>query len=137
MGRKLQTIYEYFSDYSEKQIDDMMCKLSIYDKSLIISRFGKDLHNPSPQEDWSRENSVKYYGSVVPKMKKILSQNFAPAELTDTESETVGLNQEPKTEEMEETDVSQLLQLLKTKNNREICEFLNISPNQLYDELLK
>ena len=69
--------------------------------------------------------------------KKILSQNFAPAELTDTESETVGLNQEPKTEEMEETDVSQLLQLLKTKNNREICEFLNISPNQLYDELLK
>ena len=44
MGRKLQTIYEYFSDYSEKQIDDMMCKLSIYDKSLIISRFGKDLH---------------------------------------------------------------------------------------------
>lgn len=137
MGRKLQTIYEYFSDYSEKQIDDMMCKLSIYDKSLIISRFGKDLHNPSPQEDWSRENSVKYYGSVVPKMKKILSQNFAPAELTDTESETVGLNQEPKTEEIEETDVSQLLQLLKTKNNREICEFLNISPNQLYDELLK
>lgn len=35
MGRKLQTIYEYFSDYSEKQIDDMMCKLSIYDTYYI------------------------------------------------------------------------------------------------------
>jgi hypothetical protein len=63
------------------------------------------------------ENRRIKYKRRGDKMKKILSQNFAPAELTDTESETVGLNQEPKTEEIEETDVSQLLQLLKTKNN--------------------
>ena len=59
MGRKLQTIYEYFSDYTEKQIDDMIYGLSIDEKLIIRSRFGNDLHNPSPQKNWSKENSEK------------------------------------------------------------------------------
>ena len=72
MGRKLQTIYEYFSDYTEQEIDDLIFDLPAEDKLIIRSRFGNDLHNPIVQKDWNREKSGKYYGSVLPKMKKKL-----------------------------------------------------------------
>lgn len=75
MGRKLQTVYEYFSDYTEKQIEDVIYELSIDEILIIRSRFGNDLHNPSPQKNWSKENSEKYYGTIVPKMKRLLSKD--------------------------------------------------------------
>lgn len=140
MGRKLQTIYEYFSDYTEKKIEDVIYGLSIDEKLIIMSRFGNDLHNPSPQKNWSKENSEKYYGSIVPKMKRLLSKD---SENTDSvalpkqvEQDSMLVQQQP---EIEVVDFSaKLLQLLSAgKNNREICEVLNISSDQLYDELLK
>lgn len=140
MGRKLQTIYEYFSDYTEKKIEDVIYGLSIDEKLIIMSRFGNDLHNPSPQKNWSKENSEKYYGSIVPKMKRLLSKD---SENTDSvalpkqvEQDSMLVQQQP---EIEVVDFSaKLLQLLRAgKNNREICEVLNISSDQLYDELLK
>ena len=140
MGRKLQTIYEYFSDYTEKKIEDVIYGLSIDEKLIIMSRFGNDLHNPSPQKNWSKENREKYYGSIVPKMKRLLSKD---SENTDSvalpkqvEQDSMLVQQQP---EIEVVDFSaKLLQLLRAgKNNREICEVLNISSDQLYDELLK
>lgn len=71
-SRKLQTIYEYFSDYTEQELDDLIFELPTEDKLIIRSRFGNDLHNPIVQKDWNREKSGKYYGSVLPKMKKKL-----------------------------------------------------------------
>ena len=140
MGRKLQTIYEYFSDYTEQQIDDMIYGLSIDEKLIIRSRFGNDLHNPSPQKNWSKENSEKYYGTIVPKMKRLLtkdSKNIDSVDLPKQVEQDNRLVQQKS--EIEVVDYSaQLLQLLKVgKNNREICESLNISSSQLYDELLK
>ena len=44
MGRKLQTIYEYFCDYSEKEIDEMIYSLSLEEKLVIRDRYGNDLH---------------------------------------------------------------------------------------------
>ena len=86
---------------------------------VIKSRYGNDLHNPSLQSDWEKENSNKYYGSIIPKMKRRLAKL---------------LEQEKEMDDYQ----SQLLQLIKEgKNNREICEILNISFNQLYDELLE
>ena len=40
MGRKLQTIYEYFSDYTEKKIEDVIYGLSIDEKLIIMSDLG-------------------------------------------------------------------------------------------------
>lgn len=86
---------------------------------VIKSRFGNDLHNPSSQSDWGKENSNKYYGSIIPKMKRRLAKL---------------LEQEKAVDDYQ----AYLLQLIKEgKNNREICEIFNISFNQLYDELLK
>ena len=140
MGRKLQTIYEYFSDYTEQQIDDMIYGLSIDEKLIIRSRFGNDLHNPSPQKNWSKENSEKYYGTIVPKMKRLLSKDSKNIDSVDLPKQVEQDNRlVQQKSEIEVVDYSaQLLQLLKVgKNNREICENLNISSSQLYDELLK
>lgn len=119
MGRNLQTIYEYFSDYTEEQVNYVIYGLSVDEILVIKSRFGNDLHNPSSQSDWGKENSNKYYGSIIPKMKRRLAKL---------------LEQEKAVDDYQ----AHLLQLIKEgKNNREICEIFNISFNQLYDELLK
>lgn len=119
MGRNLQTIYEYFSDYTEEQVNNVIYGLSVDEILVIKSRFGNDLHNPSSQSDWVKENSNKYYGSIIPKMKRRL------AKLLEQEKDV-------------DDHQAHLLQLIKEgKNNREICEIFNISFNQLYDELLK
>ena len=119
MGRNLQTIYEYFSDYTEEQVNNVIYGLSVDEILVIKSRFGNDLHNPSSQSDWGKENSNKYYGSIIPKMKRRL------AKLLEQEKDV-------------DDHQAHLLQLIKEgKNNREICEIFNVSFNQLYDELLK
>lgn len=119
MGRNLQTIYEYFSDYTEEQVNNVIYGLSVDEILVIKSRYGNDLHNPSSQSDWGKENSNKYYGSIIPKMKRRLAKL---------------LEQEKAVDDYQ----AHLLQLIKEgKNNREICEIFNISFNQLYDELLK
>lgn len=119
MGRNLQTIYEYFSDYTEEQVNNVIYGLSVDEILVIKSRFGNDLHNPSSQSDWEKENSNKYYGSIIPKMKRRL------AKLLEQEKDV-------------DDHQAHLLQLIKEgKNNREICEIFNISFNQLYDELLR
>lgn len=119
MGRNLQTIYEYFSDYTEEQVNSVIYGLSVDEILVIKSRYGNDLHNPSSQSDWGKENSNKHYGSIIPKMKRRL------AKLLEQEKEV-------------DDHQAQLLQLVREgKSNREICEILNKSFNQLYDELLK
>lgn len=119
MGRNLQTIYEYFSDYTEEQVNSVIYGLSVDEILVIKSRYGNDLHNPSSQSDWGKENSNKHYGSIIPKMKRRLAKL---------------LEQEKEVDDYQ----TQLLQLVREgKSNREICEILNMSSNQLYDELLK
>lgn len=137
MKRKLQTIYEYFSDYSEEQINDMLSYLSLEEKLIIQSRFGNNLHNPIPQDDWGEKNSKKYYGSIVPKMKRLLLKNSIAIntnEKNKQDGKLLGQLSELRTNDLS----SRLLQLVKKqKTNREICECLGISINELYDELLK
>ena len=142
MGRKLQTIYEYFCDYSEKEIDEMIYSLSLEEKLVIRDRYGNDLHNPSTQKSWTQEKSKQFYGILVPKMKRLLQVSKKTVMKTDTEkSEIVS---ESKKEENNNIQIlqptillSQLLQLIKEgKSNREICLNLNLTPQQLYMILL-
>ena len=46
MSRKVQTIYEYFKEYSEEMIDKVISDLNPEDKKLLVIRYGEDLHNP-------------------------------------------------------------------------------------------
>lgn len=72
-GKKLQTIYEYFGDYTKEEVDDMLIKLSDEEFNLITLRYGKDLKNPKTTNEFTVEIRNKFYGSLVPKMKRLLS----------------------------------------------------------------
>ena len=139
MGRRLQTIYEYFSDYSAQEIDEMIRDLSVEERLLIKSRYGLDLHNPQPSKTWNKEDSENFYGKLIPKMKRLLSKKskslIQTEESKDNETKEI-IVEEKQIETIDYTPM--LLQLLKKgKNNREICESLNINSKQLYKELLK
>lgn len=136
MGNKLQTIYEYFNNYSEKMIDDMISNLSNDDRQLLQKRYGDDLHNPKSSDKWNQKYSEKFYGTLVPKIKKLLEKEAENVqnsnELPKLETIQVGSN-------IEGIDYQkQLMQLLKEgKNNNELCDILNINSQKLYQELLK
>ena len=72
MGKSLQTIYEYFSSYTKEQVDTMLEKLSEEEKALITLRYGEDLHNPISGK-LNKEETNKFYGSLIPKMKRLLA----------------------------------------------------------------
>lgn len=142
MGRKLQTIYEYFCDYSEKEIDDMIYSLSLEEKLIIRDRYGDDLHNPSTQKSWTQEKSKQFYGTLVPKMKRLLQDSKKTVMKPDEEkTETAS---ESKKEENNNIQIlqptvllSQLLKLINEgKSNKEICLNLNLTTQQLYTLLL-
>ena len=73
MPKGLQTIYDYFNDYSREQVDVMLEKLNEDEKKLIMMRYGTDLDNPITSEYWNKEHVNKFYGSLIPKMKRLLS----------------------------------------------------------------
>ena len=58
MSRKVQTIYEYFSEYSKEMIDKVISNLSTEEKELLTIRYGEDLHNPCPKEEWNNNKNL-------------------------------------------------------------------------------
>ena len=69
---RLQTIYEYFKNYTKEQVDEMLTKLTDEEKALVTIRYGEDLNNPVSTK-LSKEQIDKFYGSLLPKMKRMLS----------------------------------------------------------------
>ena len=69
---KLQTIYQYFKDYTKEQVDAMLEKLSEEEKALITIRYGEDLNNPVSGK-LNKEQTDKFYGSLIPKMRRLLA----------------------------------------------------------------
>lgn len=69
--KKLQTIYEYFCEYTKEEIDEMIKKLSERDKILLNLRYGDDLEHPVTKK-LSGEITDAFYGNLVPKMKRLL-----------------------------------------------------------------
>lgn len=70
---KLHTIYQYLSDYTKKQIDEMIESLSEEDRELIKRRYGDNLDNPVVSK-LTQEELSRFYGSLVPKMKRHLKK---------------------------------------------------------------
>lgn len=71
--RHLRTIYEYFNVYTREQIDAMISKLKDEERELITKRYGEDLDNPATSSEWTKKDQDKFYGYLVPKMKKLLA----------------------------------------------------------------
>ena len=72
-GKKLQTIYEYLKEYPREEIDTVLSKLTEEETSLVKLRYGDDLDNPVASSTWGKEETNEFYGILIPKMKKLLS----------------------------------------------------------------
>lgn len=72
MSRKLQTIYEYFNEYKKEDINHVLSMLTEEEQELIALRYGNDLDNPVSSENYSKDKHVKFYGCLIPKMKRLL-----------------------------------------------------------------
>lgn len=68
---KLQSIYQYFNDYTKEQVDLMLSKLSDEEIALITLRYGEDLSKPISGK-LTKGQRDKFYGSLVPKMRRLL-----------------------------------------------------------------
>lgn len=73
MAKKLQTIYEYFNNYTKEEIDTTISKLTEEEKELIRLRYGNDLNNPTTSKEWNKEKNSKFYYNLIPLMKKMLA----------------------------------------------------------------
>ncbi|MBO4245330.1 MAG: metallophosphoesterase family protein [Bacilli bacterium] len=124
MGRPLQTIYKYFYDYSEAEIDNVIKNLPLEDRIIIRDRYGYDLHRPSTLKTWNEEKQKIFYKSILPKIKNILKNQSINKIDNPIFIEPLGLP-------------LKVIELIKKgKNNNEICTELNIDINQLSSILL-
>ena len=119
---KLQTIYEYFKEYNEETINNIILNLSEEEKELVKERYGEDLYNPISCSTWNKEKTAKFYGTLIPKIKRLLDK---------TKIEEV-------TEKKEIDKTTLLIDLIKKGSTSDtICEVLKCDSRELYEELLK
>lgn len=72
MGKKLKTLYEYLGITKEEYEKYVVPTLDAKETSLIRKRYGTDLDNPIAEEEFSSEDAKKFYGSLIPKLKRRL-----------------------------------------------------------------
>lgn len=139
MAKKLQTIYDYFNQYTREQINEMLTKLTQEERELITLRYGTDLDYPKTSEKWNKENNTKFYGSLVPKMKRLLSnpnkkerkniqtkpiakKEVTPEDkITEQSSDVKPSNKDSITKE----EYVKILELLKTATFSQMLELLS------------
>ena len=143
MARKYQTIYEYLNDYTKEQIDEMLEKLSDEEKALVLARYGEDLNNPVFGK-LSKQQRGRFYGALVPKMKKLLSnsnnnikeesEKIETKEINEKRSYLATLEEEKKenspvktnVETITKSDYIGMLELLKTPIFNKMKDVLTI-----------
>lgn len=131
MGKKLKSIYEYFKDYSETEIDSMLLKLTDGEKELIGLRYGDNLHQPQTDETWTRDNNDTFYGTLVPKMKRLLANQMNKGRTNNQNSESIcGINPEHESDDSI-GDVLKKSELQKSckKESKMVDESNNLSNN--------
>ena len=69
--RRFKTIYEYFSEYTKIEVDEMIKKLSDDERELLRLRYSDSEYYSASTMDY--EQKAKFYGSLVPKMKRLLA----------------------------------------------------------------
>lgn len=73
MKKKSKTIYNFFSDYTKEQVDEVLSKLSDTDKNLLMLKYGNDLEHPDSSLALSKKQRASFYSNLIPKMKKMLA----------------------------------------------------------------
>ena len=102
--RKIKTIYAYLKEYSRDEIDAVLVKLTEDERKLIELRYGKDLDNPVVSSTWGKEETRKFYNSLIPKMKKLLfnsrEKEYAKEQQRNSSTNISSMVEEEKDEEI-------------------------------------
>lgn len=69
---KFKTIYEYFSQYTKEEVNQMLSNLTEDEITLITLRYGENLDEPKTSNLWDEKSRARFYRRLVPKMKKML-----------------------------------------------------------------
>lgn len=153
MSRKLQSIYEYFSEYSEEIIDNVISNLSTEEKKLLVIRYGEDLHNPCPKEEWNNNKyRYQFYKLLLPKIRTLLEVEKEKDIVKENEENSKDIVQESIKGDPKEVEISSistyttydlnnykvLIDLInKNVSNVDICKQLNITFSELTVKLLE
>ena len=153
MSRKIKTIYEYFKEYSEEMIDKVLSKLNTAEKELLTIRYGEDLHNPCPKEEWGSKYHTQFYKVLIPKIRTLLEVEKAKAidivKEKEEESKNIQENIKEDTKEVEISSIPNytiydlnnyklLIDLInKNVSYTDICKQLNITFSELTSKLLE
>jgi len=137
MAKKLRTIYEYFNLYTKEQVDSMLEKLSEEERTLILLRYGDDLSNPVSVK-LTKEETNKFYGYLVPKMKSLLAnpnKEIKPRkkrvvvlqnEQTEKQQNSEIISQSSNIESMTKENYIKTLEFLRTPSFNEITNVLSV-----------
>ena len=152
MSRKVQTIYEYFKEYSEEMIDKVISDLNPEDKKLLVIRYGEDLHNPCSKEELSNTKyNYQFYKVLIPKIRTLLETEKEKDIVKAKEEERKDIVQESIKEDPKKVEISSiptytiydlnnykvLIDLInKNVSNADICKQLNITFSELTSMLL-
>ncbi len=143
-GKKLQTIYKYLNEYTREEIDAMLNKLTEEEISLVKLRYGNDLDNPVVSSTWGKEETTKFYGSLITKMKRLLSnpdgkrkRNVKKTQNISNENTQASIfskeqqkvedskpNLSQTTSEIEKDDCLKILELMRTPSFGEMLKSL-------------
>lgn len=125
-GVVLKSIYQYFGDFSRKEIDFVLDNLNEADKRLVFLRYGNDLDNPSTNSSFfGEEECNKFYGALIPKIRKRLNN----LRLVNDDEEIMVIkdtffNTSP-VKVLEREDYQKMLSLLKRDDIVEVMDGLN------------
>ncbi len=85
---KKMTIYEYFSDYTKDQVNEVLDHdLEIGDLLLVRGRYGEKLDEPG-ESTLNKEQYTKFYGNVMPKIKSRLKKRFPTVKVHERHRDT-------------------------------------------------
>ncbi|MDO5003135.1 MAG: hypothetical protein Q4E39_02770 [bacterium] len=137
MAGKYQTIYEYLNDYTKEQIDEMLEKLSDEEKALVLARYGEDLNNPVFGK-LSKQQRDRFYGALVPKMKKLLSNSNnnikEKSEKIEPKEDTIS-NQEKQEEKLPTKENSPVKTNVETITKSDYIEMLELLKTPIFNKM--
>ncbi len=123
--KRLQTIYEYFSDYTREEINEMIERLSGEDRELLRLRYGDDLDNPVSAID--NDQRVRFYSYLVPKMRRLLANiRNGKNKVGSNKIVEERINDNTKKQSIDKNDYVNMLEMLKSSTFEQMLGILSV-----------
>ena len=117
-------IYNYFSEYSEEEVNEMLSELTDMERINVSLKFDKTGQNKMKEDIWGLEQIAIFHSVILPKMKKILAENRAKTleflkttKVTTTKGSDLP-EEKAKLEKIEETKTNEETKTKKRLNKR-------------------